>query len=148
MSDYEVWLSGFLQEVTTDVYFFCPPHIAPLIKRLRGQLPLTLNTSFSTPFDVPPLRGLEKQYEEIHALDPEKELHGPELYAVWNAKAFFLDEGLRNGGARLKQAYDYGFWNDAGSLREARPYRAWPDAGRVADVFAEASLETGSAERT
>ncbi|KAI0267286.1 hypothetical protein BC834DRAFT_789217, partial [Gloeopeniophorella convolvens] len=144
MSDYEAWLSGFLGAVTTDVYFFCSPDLAPLIERLRGDLPVIINTTFNTPFDVPPLKGLEARYEEMHAWDPESDIHGSELYAVWNAKAYFLEEGMLNAGERKGEVYDYAFWNDAGSLREARPYRAWPDPLRVDQVFAEGAKKSGT----
>jgi hypothetical protein len=145
MSDYETWLGNFLSHVTTDVYFFCPPDIAPLVRRLRGGLPLTLNTSFSSPFEVPPMRGLEKRYEEMHRWDREKDMHGPELYAVWNAKAYFLDEGMRNMAAQRGRPYDYAFWNDAGSMRNWQ-YRAWPDSARIAELFTQGALATGSPE--
>jgi len=143
MSDYETWLSNFLSHVTTDVYLFCPPDVAPLIIRLRGGLPLTLNTTFSSPFEVPPMRGLETRYKEMHRWDREKDRHGPELYAVWNAKAYFLDEGMRNIAARRGRPHDYVFWNDAGSMRDWQ-YRAWPDPAWIAKLFILGEIETGS----
>lgn len=32
----------------------------------------------------------------MHAWDRERARHAPDLYAVWNAKPWFLTEGLRN----------------------------------------------------
>ena len=52
--------------------------------------------------------------------------HSPELYAVWNAKLFFLDSGLQRQG----KVYDYAFWTDAGSLRENYAFKDWPEAHR------------------
>lgn len=138
MDDYSAWLARFLTSITTEIYFFCPPDIAPMIRSLRGDLPITINTSFSTPFDIPPLRGLESRYDEMHAWDREAFRHSPELYAVWSAKAFFLDEGVKN--ARGSAEYDYAFWNDAGSFRDEHALAAWPDGRRVDEVFEMASM--------
>lgn len=34
----------------------------------------------------------------MHALDSKKEIHSPELWAVWDAKSYFLDEALSRDG--------------------------------------------------
>jgi hypothetical protein len=70
----------------------------------------------------------------MHALDPEKAIHSPELYAIWTSKTFFLDEGLRNmenSGSK----YDYAFWNDAGSFRDDQEFDQWPGAHRIPEIF-------------
>ncbi|KAI0057286.1 hypothetical protein BV25DRAFT_1812562 [Artomyces pyxidatus] len=143
MSDYEAWFRRFLQPITSDLYFFCPPDVAPLIRALRGDLPLTLNTSFTSPFDIPPLKGLDAQYVAMHEQDPEKAYHSPELYAVWNGKPYFLVEGVKNAES-LGKTYDYAFWSDAGSMRDNNRYRDWPGGRRVGQVFAEGARLTGS----
>lgn len=56
--DYAGWLRKYLAKVTTHIYFFAPPEIESMIRDLRGDLPITLNTSFSSPFEIPPLRDL------------------------------------------------------------------------------------------
>ncbi|KAI0061854.1 hypothetical protein BV25DRAFT_1804834 [Artomyces pyxidatus] len=143
LSDYHAWLTRFLAPVTTHLYFFCPPNLAPLVRELRGDLPMTLNTSFTSPFDIPPLRGLEPRYEEMHGWDRESKLHSPELYAVWNCKAFFLDEGVRSARAGGVE-YHYAFWSDAGSMRDDHTYRDWPGARRVQQVFEEGERLSGT----
>ncbi|KAI0050316.1 hypothetical protein FA95DRAFT_1570677 [Auriscalpium vulgare] len=146
MTDYEAWFRDFLEPITTDIYFFCPPDVAPLIRSLRGGNPLTLNTSFSSPFDIPPLHGLEERYAQMHAWDREKDMHAPELYAVWNGKPYFLAEGLKNAAA-AGRSYDYAFWQDAGGLRDpTSAYRHWPAGRRVEHIFAEAEALTGTAK--
>jgi len=47
----------------------------PLVHRARGDLPITMNTSFPSPFDIPPLQGLQERYTAMHALDREKFRH-------------------------------------------------------------------------
>ncbi|KZV75036.1 hypothetical protein PENSPDRAFT_647561 [Peniophora sp. CONT] len=145
LADYEGWLSRFLGQVSSDLYMFCPPDIAPLIRKLRGDLPMVLNTTFESPFDVPPLYGLEDTYQSMHdKLDPERSYHSAELYAVWNAKPYFLGEGLARAEEANNVHYDYAFWNDAGSMRAEHTYVHWPGPNRVERFFRTASAQSGT----
>ena len=141
--DYIGWLRKYLTKVTTHIYFFSPPEIENMIRELRGDLPMTLNTSFSSPFDIPPLRGLGDHYELMHELDREKDIHSPELYAVWTSKTYFLEEGLRNSKAN-GFGFVWAFWNDAGSFRDDQEFTAWPDRHRISEIFLEGSRLTGT----
>ena len=110
----------------------------------RGEgLPITIDTNYNTPFDVPPLKGLEGRYKEMHALDREKSYHSPELYSVWNAKPFFVDNAIRVMASRGK-TYDYVFWNDAGSFRENNVYKDWPDIIRLDEIWQQGSNLSGT----
>lgn len=147
ISDYNGWLSRFLQPITTPIYIFTTPDMGPIIQSLRGDLPITINTTFQSPFDIPPLKdGLiggktfREKYEEMWGWDREKHVHNPELYAIWTAKPYFLDEGMRNS----KGNYDYAFWNDAGSFRESHMYSSWPDPKRVKEIWEEGTRESGT----
>jgi hypothetical protein len=102
---------------------------------------MTLNTSFASPFAIPPLAGLEEAYESMHELDIEKDIHSPELYAVWSSKAFFLDEGMKNMLADGHHV-DYAFWNDAGSFRDDQEYGAWPDDRRISQIWNQGAFLT------
>jgi hypothetical protein len=144
--DYEKWFEHFLRPITTDIYFFCPPDTEPLIRSLRGNKSIIIDTSFPSLYDIPPLHGLEDKYQEMHAWDKEKSYHSPELYAVWNAKPYFLWYGLAAAAAANGVKYDYAFWSDAGSMRDPHTYTEWPDPGRVTDVFSEASRKSGVSE--
>lgn len=140
MHDYTWWLTNFLEPITTDIYFFTTPDLEPLVRKVRGNLPITINTTFSSPFDIPPLAGLEEKYDEMHGIDREKGIHSSALYAVWNGKPYFLDEGVKNAG----KVYDYAFWNDAGSFRNQHKYVKWPDSNRVERVWEEGSKLSGT----
>jgi hypothetical protein len=142
LEDYASWQSQFLSYISTDVYFYTTPEAMPLVRKLRGSFPITVNTSFSSPFDIPPLHGLEEQYAKMHEWDREKHRHSPELYAVWNGKPYFLDEAVKNAKREGKE-YDYAFWNDAGSFRSDHYYRKWPDVARVDEVWSQGSLRSG-----
>jgi len=99
---------------------------------------LTVNTTYSSPFEIPTLKGKEAGYTKIHAKDRERSIHSIELYAVWNAKPFFLNAAVRT----LEEegiTYDYAFWNDAGSFREEHWYRQWPSPSIVQKVWDEGS---------
>ncbi|KAJ2922783.1 hypothetical protein H1R20_g14304, partial [Candolleomyces eurysporus] len=153
LEDYRWWLWNYLGHVKTDIYFFAPPALHDLVTQARpkpdeanskegSNFFLKLNTTYPTVFDVPPLKGLQQSYEEIHAKDRERSYHSAELYAVWNAKPFFLKEGLREMKETWGRDYDYAFWVDAGSFRESpHKYEDWPDPARVEEVFAHSSSE-------
>ncbi|KDR82132.1 hypothetical protein GALMADRAFT_59541 [Galerina marginata CBS 339.88] len=143
--DYETWLRNFLEPITTDIYFFTTPELAETLRRIRGELPITIDTSYSSPFEVPPLRGLEETYTKMNDMDKEKWHHSPGLYAIWNAKPFLLETALRILKGR-GQVYDYAFWNDGGSFRKSHQYVEWPSPSRVEQVWEEGSRLTGKAK--
>ncbi|PPR07462.1 hypothetical protein CVT26_013432 [Gymnopilus dilepis] len=146
IEDYKSWLRHFLGPITTPIYFYTTPDFAPLIQSLRGTgLPLVVNTTYSSPFDIPPLKGLEQTYEEMHDLDREKFRHSPELYAIWNAKPFLLSSAVQTLASQ-DEVYDYAFWNDAGSFRSEHPYTTWPDHWTVDRVWNAGTLFNGKGE--
>jgi len=141
--DYNYWLREFLGPITTDIYFFTTPEHEEKIRDSRGHgLPIVIDTTYSTAFDVPPLKGFKENYTAMYNLDREKNIHNPELYAIWNAKPFLLEAGLKNM-ARHGKTYDYAFWNDAGSIRGRHVYKDWPDPARVERVWRMGEELTG-----
>ncbi|KAF7297724.1 hypothetical protein MKEN_01395900 [Mycena kentingensis (nom. inval.)] len=146
MADYENWLCRFLRPITTDIYFYTPPEMADLVRRCRGPLPIHIDTRFTRPFDVPPLRGMEAEYAAMQALDREKRIHSAELYAAWNAKPYLLDEAVKMLAETQQRRYAYAFWNDAGSFRGVHEYTDWPDEGKVREVWREGGRLTGIKE--
>ena len=134
--EYAKWMSKYLSKVKTHIYFFAPPEMEGTIRKLRRNLPMTLNTTFATPFDIPPLQGLQARYADMNKVDPENAYHSPELYAVWSSKTYFLREALSNmqsAGMNI----EYVFWNDAGSFREKQDYSYWPGLERVDEIFTQ-----------
>ena len=150
MTQYSAWLSRFLGQITTPVYFFAPPDLEETIRSIRGAFPIVVDTRFETAFDIPPLKGREVDYERMHEWDREKEHHSPELYAVWAAKPFLLAEALRRlstgEGQEMKDGADnveYAFWCDAGSFRRTHTYAAWPDLARLEEVWKDGEVLSG-----
>jgi len=136
-SEYASWLTLFLGQVTTPMVVYTTSSFAPTIKAVRGSLPIIIDTRFQTPFEIPPLRGLEDIYQMQHTtLDPESRRHSPSLYATWNAKAWFLeDAATRHSGNHSR----WFFWSDAGALREKHVFADWPDPYRTEELFSRAS---------
>ena len=134
--DYAEWMSLYLSKVKTHIYFFAPPEIEGTVRKLRGNLPMTLNTTFASPFDIPPLRGMEDRYADMNKVDPENAYHSPELYAVWSSKTYFLREALLNMQS-VGMVVEYAFWNDAGSFREKQDFGDWPALERVDEIFTQ-----------
>ncbi|PPQ97711.1 hypothetical protein CVT26_001901 [Gymnopilus dilepis] len=145
-ADYEDWLGRFLGSVTTDLYMYTTPELAPMLRQIRDDaLPIssmTVNASYTSPFDIPPLRGLEETYTRMNNMDKEKWHHSPGLYAIWNAKPFLLDSAVKHLAAQGK-VYDYAFWNDGGSFRRTHRYKEWPSPARVEQVWEEGAKLTG-----
>jgi hypothetical protein len=142
--EYHDWLQQFLRDVTTEVYFYTSPDLALMVQAVRGEgLPITIDANYDTPFDIPPLKGQEEWYKKMHSLDRENSYHSPELYSVWNAKPFFVDNAIRVMASRGK-TYDYVFWSDGGSFRDMHVYKNWPDPSRVDEIWEEGSKLSGT----
>ncbi|KAF8632486.1 hypothetical protein AX15_001855 [Amanita polypyramis BW_CC] len=136
-SEYESWLKRFLGQISTEVYFFTSPSLSSVISSTRPpNYLITINTTFSAPFDIPPLRDFEQRYAQMYEQDRERLIHSPELYAVWNGKAYYVAEAIKNLEKEGK-TYDYVFWNDAGSFRDDHLYKVWPDPENVRRIFEE-----------
>ncbi|KAJ8501415.1 hypothetical protein ONZ45_g12148 [Pleurotus djamor] len=152
LADYKSWLSSFLLQIRTPIYFYAPPNLGidSLVKSLRTKttFPIYINTTFEQAFDIPPLSGdgMRATYEEMHSKDREAFRHTPELYSIWNAKPYFLDEAVNHvdqTALAVPGGFDYAFWVDAGSFRGDHFYSDWPNAARVDQVFEEGSKHGG-----
>ncbi|KIL63974.1 hypothetical protein M378DRAFT_38038, partial [Amanita muscaria Koide BX008] len=146
---YTSWLDRFLGQISTDIYFFTSPDLESLILSSRpASFPLYLNTSFPTPFSIPPLLNFSSAYStQQHNLDREKWRHSPDVYAIWNGKPYFVTQAIQNL-ERQGKVYDYVFWNDAGSFRDEHWYKEWPDPRRVEQVWTEAERLQGQSRGT
>ena len=63
-------------------------------------------------WDIPPLAPLANEFKTSqHEMDPEKQIHSPELYAIWNAKSWML---LKTAEANVFKSKHF-FWADIGA---------------------------------
>ena len=148
--EYGELLGNFLGTIQSPIYFFTPPEIAPLVRRKRGLLPVTINSSYTDPFDAPPVQGLYHYYHRMRRWqNKDRETGGPELYALRTAKPWFLMEAVKNYEAKLAsggKSVKYAFWVDIESFRDGLKVHGWPDAERVEDVFREGAETTGKSK--
>jgi len=147
--EYEKWMGNFLDTIQTPVYFFTPPEFAPLVRKRRGSLPITINSSYADPFDVPPVQGLYDQYYKMHRQNKDRGAEGPGLYALRTAKPWFLAEAVKNYESRLtpgSKSIGYALWVDVGNFQDGLKVRDWPDVGRVKEVLKEGAEVTRRSE--
>ncbi|EJD44263.1 hypothetical protein AURDEDRAFT_65405 [Auricularia subglabra TFB-10046 SS5] len=145
------WLQNFYGQVATDLYVFVPPDMEDGVRKMRGQLPMHINTTFALQSDVPVLADLRATFEENVKIDFEACKHNPALYMVWAAKPYFVREAMHNVrasgrgvGGEGDGSYRYVFWVDAGSMREKHSFAHWPDVSRLDALWAEGAQLTGT----
>lgn len=147
--EHEKWLGNFLDTIQTPIYLFTPPEIAPLVKKQRGSLPITINSSYSNPFDVPPVRGLYDVYHKMRRQSKDRKGEEPGLYALRTSKSWFLSEAVKNYESRLapgSKSIGYVFWVDIGSFQDGLKVHDWPNIERVKEVFKEGAEATRRSE--
>ena len=87
---------------------------------------------YDTPWEIPPIRNITSVLKSQLNIDPEKNIHSPDLYAVWNAKTWMLQHVAAQNPFQTK----YFLWVDAGAFR-SKNYRfgSWPKNERARDIF-------------
>lgn len=103
------FLAGLARQTPNAKTIFLISDIWQVMKQLETERAHTLN-----------YRALYEgeQFEK----DPEKALHSPELYAIWNSKAYLVSKAIEHNIYRSK----YYMYTDIGAFRY-RPYSEWPD---------------------
>ena len=142
----DTWLQHFLGQISSDIYVFTTPTLESHILQLSSNnSKITIDTSYSAPFDIPPLKGKEDAYALMQKKDRQKsKSHTPELFALRNSKPFFLHTALQKSQVNASVTYDYVFWNDVANFHEEHQYREWPSPARVREVWEEGSQKTGT----
>jgi hypothetical protein len=111
------WASDFLK-LDASIVLFTTPELAGLFKEIRSKAhPVNDHYSFHV---------VEQRFEDLdawtlyktewikhHALDPERDNHSPELYAIWAQKAFFVKRAIDLNPFGT----NYFFWCDIGAFR-------------------------------
>jgi hypothetical protein len=143
-TEYDDWLKNYLGTVTTDIYLYTTPELRERVQGFRGDnLTLTIDTTYSSPFDIPPLKDREEAYTKIRK--KAKPRRSIESYALANSKPFFVHKAVKTLSSRGLN-YDYAFWNDAGSFHKDHEYRDWPSPKRVEEIMEEGSQLLGTAK--
>ena len=131
---YEAWLSLTLASVTGPLALFLGnyPGGEARIRELRGDRPLHIVSVGST-WELPRAAELRAEYEgRQHSIDHYRDIHSPELYAIWNGKI----DMLANVSGDNPFCSKYFLWADGGGFR-GRTFPGWPASERVEDAFSQ-----------
>lgn len=138
--DYIFWMSRFLTRVQSPIYVLTSPYWAPLLRELRGDLPMLINDSYPEIFDVPIVQEYSHTFDDvgfIPELDPREQPlrhHYSRLVsAVWFTKTWWTREVARENPWNT----EYFAWVDIGAWKELPGYFEWPDNDRVAALVGE-----------
>ena len=130
---YDGWLSRMFQYVKSPIIFFTNDYMNNIIK-LRENItsPITF-IRFNNIWEILNKLEIERNQNYTyhykftqHEKDPEKHIHNPNLYAIWNLKSYLV-----NMSATLN-FYNSSFfiYGDSGAWRDG-VFRYWPDISVV-----------------
>jgi hypothetical protein len=109
---YDQWISLFFECVTCPVMFFCSSEIYEQLKlKARNNVQFVQREFNSFEMMSEPWKS---RWERWYTVDPERNWHSPELYAIWAAKQEFVREAIK-----LKES-PYYVWCDVGCFRTRR----------------------------
>jgi len=143
-NNYLMWMQNMLCNIQSTLVIFTDAETEPLIRRLREKAGM-LEQTIIIPTEFEDLLTMSSKYREVwqqhFSLDPENNIHTPDLYAIWNEK-FNLVRRAKAHIASIpiteSSSYpEYYIWMDIGSFR-CRPgditkemIRYWPDRDLV-----------------
>lgn len=105
------WGKTFLS-LDSPIVLFTESSLIHLFKLLRGDKPIHI---FALPFmELDTWKLYQDKWISHHTKDPEKNIHTPELYAIWAQKAFFVERAINMNPFKT----DYFFWCDFGAFRD------------------------------
>jgi hypothetical protein len=127
---YARWIKNFVNSVSSPLAIFTDETSKDYILKLKPDLKLhTIFYLYENVWDV--LKQLEnernKNYKEKYMLeqydkDPEKKIHNPNLYGVWNIKAFITNKIAEENPFNSS----FFIYTDIGAFRD-QIIQDWPD---------------------
>jgi hypothetical protein len=127
-SEYDLWIQNFMKSVDTPLALFCDRNSLDKLQMYRGNKPVKFYV-YESIWDL--MRALEvdrnmsyvdNYWNKQLGLDPDKNLHNPNLYAIWNLKTHIL-KLIADGNPFRSECFIY---TDAGAWRQ-RVFENWPD---------------------
>ena len=112
LGHYNQWISLFFECVTCPVMFFCSSDMYKHLKLKAKDNVQFVQREFDS-FEIMS-EPWKSRWETWHNVDPEKNIHSPELYAIWGAKQEFVREAMKLVDT------DIYVWCDAGCFRTRR----------------------------
>jgi len=111
-TNYNEWISNFFQCVTSPIIFFCSSEMIDILKRKSNSNVTFVGREFNS-WEMMKESRMPK-WREYWNVDPEKNIHSPELYAIWATKQEFVREAIKLIDSKLY------IWCDAGYFRTVR----------------------------
>ncbi len=108
--NYNIWMRNMLENVETPMIIFTDEENEGLIREYRNKKPLYLLICKMEDFHT---AKYYKEFCKSYEIDPEKAIHNPLLYMIWNEKTAFI-----NRASNINPfASDYFMWVDIGCFR-------------------------------
>lgn len=132
VDDYIRWIHNFKNGVDGNLIIYTNKQNSTLFDDMVREN-VILSTKYNSPFEIPCIKPYEFEYRNRQwKIDPERDIHIPELYAVWNGKNCLIKEVAQSNPFQSR----YFFWIDIGSLRvNGSNIHAWPDPGEIKSLF-------------
>ncbi len=130
-SDYQQWIENFLGHIENPVVVFTDKQSESHIRSVRAEMG-PLRVVLMDLKETEPVKKYGKVWEKQHSIDPERQRHSPQLYAIWDTKPWFLNRVAAENPFNSS----YFFWVDIGCFREkGHSYRKWPNVSRINSVL-------------
>jgi hypothetical protein len=107
---YIQWAHNFLQ-LSCPIVLFTTVEMEPLFRQMRGDRPIHIIVA--TFDDLYMWKLYKREWIAHHLKDPEKDLHTPELYAVWAQKPIFVEQAIHANVFHT----EFFYWCDIGAFR-------------------------------
>lgn len=132
---YDIWIENFLKSVSSPIVMYTDSESYKMILRMRSSLPIKL-IIVNNIWDMMKKLEVERNREYIdnymnrqNEIDPEKNIHNPNLYAIWNLKSYVTELVSRDNPFKSS----FFMYVDAGAWRKGLTPN-WPDTGFVKHV--------------
>lgn len=110
---YLEWASTFMR-LEAPIVLFTEESLVHEFEIRRGDRPIHMITMPFEELDM--WKKYEEKWREHHRMDPERDRHTPELYAIWAQKALFVEKAIQENPF----GSSHFFWCDVGAFRN--PY--------------------------
>jgi hypothetical protein len=107
-SEYDQWISNFFKCVSCPIIVFCDETFN---KEIFSNVRYVVRDFLSFKLMQEPWKS---RWEKWHEIDDKKNIHSPELYAIWGAKQEFVQEAMKISN------FDNYIWCDIGCFRNIR----------------------------
>lgn len=129
--EYMRWLENFLPKMNNAMIVFTDHFTESYVRKLRAGKPGII-CSYDNVWALPRFSSFAHAYRTTqHDMDPERAIHTPELYMIWNSKMSMLNKAAKDNPYRSR----FFFWVDSGSFRSPHNFSWWPDLVQVQSIF-------------